>query len=73
MSERKEIERLRSALDYIACLSMKENSHLGRPRLSDKTCIFCMAYFALNNGAFGESISTEDYKKLAREIRGEPK
>jgi len=64
-----ENKRLRAALDYIALLAYRQNPHLGRPRLTDKKCIFCMAYFALNNGAYGENISKDDYKKMARDLR----
>jgi len=66
-----ENERLKVALDYICLLSNIKNHHLGRPRLSDKKCIFCMAYFAINNGAFGEEISIGDYKKFKEELLNE--
>ena len=66
---KKENERLKVALDYICLLANKKNPHLGRPRLTNLECIFCMAYFALNNGAFGEYISIEDYKKLSNRLR----
>ena len=69
MKLKDENERLRAALDYIALLAERKNPHLGRPRLSDKTCIFCMAYFALNNGDYGEFISGDDYKNLAKDLR----
>ena len=62
----KENKRLRAALDWIALVANKNNPHLGRPRSSDKTCIFCMAYLALNEGAYGEYI---DYEKLAKDER----
>lgn len=67
---KKDNERLRQALDYIALVANKNNPHLGRPRTTDKDCIFCLAYFALNDGAFGEHF---DYKKLAEEFREENK
>ncbi len=66
----KEIKRLQSALDYIALVAMRKDPHLGRPRTSDKTCIFCLAYFALNDGAFGESFN---YEEMAKELRAEKK
>lgn len=61
-----ENKRLKEALDYIALISMKKNPHLGRPRSSDKDCIFCLAYLALNDGAYGEHF---DYAKLATDLR----
>lgn len=64
-----EIERLRTAIDYILWLSNKKNPHLGHPRLSDRECVFCMGYFAINNGSFGYSLTTEDYKKLIEDFK----
>ena len=61
-----EIRRYEAALKYIMLLEEERNMHLGQPRLTDKKCIFCMAYFALNNGAYGCYISEDDYKRLAK-------
>lgn len=60
----KENKRLRSALDWIALVSNKNNPHLGRPRSSEKECIFCMAYLAVNDRAYGEHV---DYEALAKQ------
>ena len=57
---------LREALDYIALVANKKNPHLGRPRSSDTECIFCLAYLALNDGAYGEHI---EYKELSENMR----
>jgi hypothetical protein len=62
-----ENERLRLALEYINLLKAPE--HLGRPRSSDSKCIFCISYIVLNDGAFGESISTEGLKNLIEELK----
>lgn len=62
----KELIFLREAIDYIAIVAMKKNPHLGRPRSSDKECIFCLAYLALNDGAYGEHF---EYKEMAEEAR----
>ena len=64
----KENERLKLALKYVMMLSNKKNPHLGRPRLTDEKCISCMAFFALNNGAYGEYISSEDYEHLIEKL-----
>ena len=61
-----ETKRYRDALDYITVVAMKKNPHLGRPRTSDKECIFCLAYLALNDGVYGESF---DYETLAKQMR----
>jgi O6-methylguanine-DNA--protein-cysteine methyltransferase len=70
MKNKKTIEEenkfLREALDYIALVANKKDPHLGRPRSSDKECIFCLAYLALNDGDYGEHF---DYKQMAEEIR----
>lgn len=66
-AERVENKRLRSALDWIAIVSNEKNPHLGRPRSSDKTCIFCMAYLAINDGAYGEHIDYEALSKAKRD------
>ena len=63
----KENKRLRSALDWIAILAFEKDQHLGRPRSSDPTCIFCMAYFAINDGAYGEHIDYEALIKAKRD------
>ena len=63
------VRRYEAALEYILLLANKNNPHLGHPRLSDKNCIFCMAYFALNNGAYGYTIEEEDYRKLINELK----
>ena len=65
-----EHERLKSAMNYIMLLAHKKDVHLGRPRLSDKSCIACMAYFALNNGDYKETASKEDYDKWSEELIG---
>jgi len=65
-TDKEKIDRLESALDYIALIANISNPHLGRPRSSDKSCVFCMAYLALNDGAYGEHI---DYKSLAKDLR----
>lgn len=62
-------ERLKTAIDWILILNNEKNPHLGRPRTSDKTCIFCMGYLAMNYGAYGERIETSDYKQWAQETR----
>lgn len=62
------VGRLTAALQYILALQNKENMHLGRPRTTDKTCITCMAFFAINPGAYGEYISEEDYNKFSKEL-----
>jgi len=62
-----ENERLRYALEYI--LALTESTHLGRPRLSDRKCVFCMAFFALNNGAYGDEITGNQYHEMACAIR----
>ena len=59
-----ENERLKAALNYIALLANIENPHLGHPRASDKDCIFCMSYFALNNGAYGYNITKDQYVSM---------
>lgn len=61
-----ENKKLKSSLDYIALVASSQNLHLGRPRTSDNKCIFCLAYFALNDGAYGESF---DYETMAKEMR----
>ena len=66
----KENKRLKTALYYIMLLEDKRNMHLGRPRLSDKHCIYCMSFFALNNGSYGEHISTEQFETLIEKIKG---
>ena len=62
------ISRYEAALRYILLLEEERNPHLGPPRLTNKKCIFCMAYFALNNGAYGYYISEDDYKRLTNEL-----
>ncbi|MBK7380475.1 MAG: hypothetical protein IPJ03_16090 [Ignavibacteriales bacterium] len=64
-----ENKRLKSALKYITLLAEIKDPHLGHPRLSDKNCIFCMAYFALNNGAYGYEITGEEYEQLFEKRR----
>ena len=63
------VRRYEAALEYIILLANKKDPHLGHPRLGDKNCIFCMAYFALNNGAYGYTIEEEDYRKLTDELK----
>jgi len=65
-----DIKRYRAALEYIALLANKKDPHLGHPRLTDKSCIFCMAFFALNNGAYGYTVEEEDYLKWIDEAGG---
>ncbi len=55
-----ENDRMKSALHLIAILSEKRDMHLGRPRSSDMSCIFCIAYLSENYGAYGEHITKED-------------
>jgi len=62
------VSRLIAALEYIMMLVEKKNPHLGRPRLSDEECIFCAAFFAVNNGAYGYHISENDYKALKEKL-----
>ncbi len=64
-----ENKRLKASLKYIMLLASKKNPHFGRPRLSDASCIYCMAFFALKNGAYGERISEEDYIYLAKKLK----
>lgn len=66
--KQEKIDFLRSALDWIAIVANTQSPHLGRPRSSDTSCIFCMAYLALNDGAYGEHI---DYKTLSENKRKE--
>lgn len=66
---REERDRLEAAMEYIAALA--ERTHLGRPRPSDKHCIYCMAYFALRPGAFGVEMSTDDYRTLIAELEAD--
>ncbi len=53
--------RLKAALELI--WKLEEHKHLGRPRSSDMTCIFCIAYLTHNYGAFGEHLTEEDFRK----------
>lgn len=69
MTPEQKTERLEAAIDYMLILASEKDPHLGHPRLSDKNCIFCMGYFALNDGAYGYSITTDEYKKLSEEKR----
>ena len=66
---RNENNRLKAALNYILLLADKKDPHLGHPRLTDMKCIFCMAYFALNNGDYGYFISEVEYKGLANKLK----
>ncbi|MBU1626538.1 hypothetical protein KKB18_04140 [bacterium] len=63
------VRRYEAALEYILLLANKKNPHLGHPRLSDKNCIVCMAYFALNNGAYGYNIEEDGYRILIDELK----
>lgn len=63
------VRRYEAALEYIMLLANEKTPHLGHPRLSDKKCIFCMAYFALNDGAYGYNISEKDYRKSIEELK----
>lgn len=63
------IKFLESALDYIALIANIENPHLGRPRSSDVKCIFCLAYLALNDGAYGEHFEYAEMAQALRELR----
>ncbi len=65
MTPTEKILRYEAALEYILILA--EKKHLGRPRLSDKKCIYCMAFFALHNGAYGDRIEENEYRKLILE------
>jgi len=65
MTQDEKIIRYEAALEYILILA--GDAHLGRPRLSDKKCIYCMAFFALNNGAYGNKIEENEYRKLISE------
>lgn len=55
----KEIVFLKTTIDYMLMLESRKNVHLGRPRLSDMKCQFCVGYSALNNGAYGEKLTQE--------------
>lgn len=61
-----EIERLRKALELVTILHLRKTKevHLGRPRSTDLTCISCVSYIVLNDGAYGESISTQDLERV---------
>jgi hypothetical protein len=63
-----ELERYRSALEYINALAAKKQMHLGRPRPSDRECLYCASYFALNNGAYGHYISAANYQWAKDEL-----
>lgn len=59
---------LKSVIDYFMVLEMKRNPHLGRPRLSDMNCLFCVGYIALNPGAYGENLTQEMIKEARDKI-----
>ena len=54
-----EIRLLKRILTLINILDQKKTVHLGRPRSSDLTCINCLSYLAISNGAFGETLTEE--------------
>jgi len=62
---------MRKAIEWVLWRSNKDNPHLGHPRLSDKNCIFCNMYFALdeNNGASGYTVDEQHYENLIEEIK----
>jgi hypothetical protein len=64
-------ERLKAAIDWMLIINSEKNPHLGRPRTSDKSCLFCMGYLAMHYNAYGERIETSDYKQWAQERRAE--
>lgn len=65
----KRIKFLESALDYIALIANIDNPHLGRPRSTDVKCYFCLAYLALNDGAYGEHFEYAEMAEALRELR----
>ena len=58
--------RLEQALELISHLTYRESAHLGRPRLTDLSCIFCVAQLSIQYGGYGEYLTTET---LASEIQ----
>jgi hypothetical protein len=61
-------DRMKSALTYINSLAYKKDVHLGHPRMSDKECIFCMSFFAIQKGTYGYEITKEDYDKFTEDL-----
>lgn len=61
------------ALEYICWVANKKNPHLGHPRLSDKDCIFCNAYFAIpeNNGGYGYTVDSKYYLDLIEALKND--
>lgn len=49
-------------------LTAKDNPHLGRPRATDSRCYFCLAYLALNDGAYGEHFEYAEMAEALREL-----
>lgn len=68
MNKDDRIKFLESALDYIALIAIKDNPHLGRPRATDSRCYFCLAYLALNDGAYGEHFEYAEMAEALREL-----
>lgn len=62
-----ENERMRAALDWICIVANEQDPHLGRPRSNDTSCIFCMAYLAMYDGAYGEHINYAELVKKKRD------
>jgi hypothetical protein len=55
------VKAYKDALEVICHIAGKE--HLGRPRSSDKSCVFCISYLTLNPGAYGENLDLEQLLK----------
>ena len=54
-----EIKRLKIALELISFISYKKDPHLGRPRLGDMDCAFCVSQLSLHYGAYGDYLTSE--------------
>ena len=68
-TDKQKIKRLETALYLIAHLQYRKDTHLGRPRLSDMNCIFCVAHLSKDYGAFGDYLTTEMMEAKMSQLR----
>jgi hypothetical protein len=68
-TDAQKIKRLETAMELISFLQYRKDMHLGRPRLSDMNCIFCVAQLSKDYGAFGDYLTTEMMEAKIAQMR----